>query len=66
MIFMGIFVTRYALGVAIAMDADILHQPFTRSFASAVLGALSGFFVVRMIFYWQEKKEHMNGRADQT
>jgi predicted dienelactone hydrolase len=65
-IFMGIFLTRYVLGVAIAMDADILHQPFIRSFASAVLGALSGFFVVRLIFYWQEKKENINRRAGQT
>lgn len=56
MIFMGIFFTRYALGVAIAMDADILRQPFTPSLVSVVLGALSGFFVARIMIYWQVKK----------
>lgn len=56
MIFMGIFFTRYALGVAIALDADILLQPLISCLASVVLGALSGFFVARIMIYWQVKK----------
>jgi hypothetical protein len=56
MIFMGIFFVRYALGVVIALDADILQQPFIYGSASVVLGALSGFFVARIIIYWQVKK----------
>ncbi|MBK8186376.1 MAG: hypothetical protein IPK77_03555 [Cellvibrio sp.] len=53
---MPIKIIIIALGVAIAMDADILRQPFTPGLASAVLGALSGFFVARMMIYWQAKK----------
>jgi predicted dienelactone hydrolase len=55
-VILGIFITRYALGVATAMDLNIIHHPYFPILASLSLGAWSGFFVAHGIIFWQTRK----------
>jgi len=55
-IIMGIFITRYVLGVATAMQFDIVHQRFFPIWVGLALGAWSGFFLGRGFIFWQVKK----------
>lgn len=55
-VILGIFITRYALGVATAMDLKIIHHPYFPILVSLNLGAWSGFFLARGIIFWQVTK----------
>lgn len=55
-IILGIFITRYALGVATAMEFGIIHERYFPLLVSLVLGAWSGFFLARGIIFWRAKK----------
>ncbi len=56
LVILGIFLTRYALGVATATDARIIHQPYFQETISLVLGGWSGFFLARGIIFWRAKE----------
>lgn len=55
-IILGIFITRYALGVATAMEFSIIHERYFPLLISLVLGAWSGFFLARGIIFWRAKQ----------
>jgi predicted dienelactone hydrolase len=56
-VILAIFITRYALGVATAMDLNIVHAPHFPISVSLILGALSGFFLARGIIFWQMTRQ---------
>jgi predicted dienelactone hydrolase len=51
-VILGIFITRYALGVATAMDFRIIHEDYFPLVVSLILGAWSGFFIARGFIFW--------------
>lgn len=55
-VILGIFFTRYALGVATAMGSNLINQPYFQETMSFVLGGWSGFFVARGIIFWRAKE----------
>ena len=55
-IILGIFLTRYTLGVATAMNFDIVHDIYFPLILSLILGSASGFFLARGIVYLRVKK----------
>ena len=55
-VILGIFFTRYALGVATAMGSNMINQPYFQETMSFVLGGWSGFFVARGIIFWRAKE----------
>lgn len=46
---MAIFVTRYAVGVVLAMAPALRHDEATAAIVSSLYGALSGVFIGRMV-----------------
>jgi len=53
LVILGIFITRYWLGVATAMNFDILQRPYFYETLSFTLGAWSGFFIARGVVYFR-------------
>lgn len=56
LVILGIFITRYALGVATAMHLDIVQAAYFPISVSLILGAWSGFFLARGLVFWQAKQ----------
>jgi predicted dienelactone hydrolase len=54
-VILGIFFTRYALGVATAMQLNIIHQAYFQETISIVLGGWSGFFLARGVVFGRAK-----------
>lgn len=54
-VILGIFFTRYALGVATAMQLSIIHQAHFQETISILLGGWSGFFLARGVIFWRAK-----------
>jgi predicted dienelactone hydrolase len=52
-VILGIFCVRYAMGVAKGMQLEIVHSATAQMTISLVLGALSGFFAARGLFFWR-------------
>lgn len=52
-VILGIFAVRYAIGVAEGMDLEIARSAVSQAAASLALGALSGFFAARGLFFWR-------------
>ena len=46
---MAIFVTRYIVGVTLAMAPQLTSDPATAAIVSSVYGALSGVFIGRLV-----------------
>jgi len=55
-VILGIFLTRYALGVATAMQFDIIRNASFSLIVSLVLGGWSGVFLARGFMFWRAKK----------
>ncbi len=55
-VILGIFITRYALGVVTAMQLSIVHATYFPFVVSLILGAWSGFFLARGLAFWQVKQ----------
>jgi len=53
LVIIGIFCIRYAMGVARAMELEILRDHSTQLVVSFVLGALSGYFLSRGVLIWR-------------
>jgi predicted dienelactone hydrolase len=53
LIILGIFITRFALGVATGMELAIIHHPYFPMIVAFVLGSWSGFFIARSINFWR-------------
>jgi hypothetical protein len=53
LVILGIFCVRYAMGVARGMQLEIVHSPTAQMTISLVLGALSGIFAARGLFFWR-------------
>lgn len=54
-VILGIFVTRYTLGVATAMQWEITHKIYFSLVVSLILGIWSGFFLARCLIFWNAK-----------
>jgi len=54
-VILGIFLTRYALGVATAMQFEITRNPSFLLIVSLILGGWSGFFLARGFMFWRAK-----------
>ena len=52
LIILAIFLTRYALGVASAIQLPVIKTWYFSPAASLVLGASSGFFLARGLLFW--------------
>ncbi len=52
-VIMIIFCTRYALGMSIGMNLNLVHEFYFAPVMSFVLGALSGYFIAQGIKYLQ-------------
>jgi len=52
-LFMGIFVTKYAVGVSIGMQPALARDPSFALTASALYGAFSGIFMARAVKLWR-------------
>lgn len=59
LVILGIFITRYALGVATAMQFNIIHNPYFSPVVSLILGGWSGFFLARGFIFWRVKKDSL-------
>jgi len=52
-LFMGIFLTKYVVGVAIAMHPELRHQSMFAIGVPVVYGAFSGIFIGRSLRLWK-------------
>ncbi len=55
-IILGIFFTRFALGVATGMDLKVIQHPYFPVTTALVLGGWSGFFLARGVIFWRAKE----------
>ena len=62
-VILGIFCVRYAIGVARGMELEVVRSPAAQISISLALGALSGFFAARGLFFW---RVHAASRSAQT
>jgi hypothetical protein len=53
LLMMGIFLTKYVVGVLLAMHPEFAHQPSFAVGISALYGAFSGIFMGRAIRLWR-------------
>ena len=53
LVILGIFFTRYFLGVASAMQSSVMQTWYFPAVVSLVLGAWSGYFSARGIVFWR-------------
>jgi predicted dienelactone hydrolase len=56
LIIMAIFCTRYALGMSIGMNLNIVREYYFAPLVSFTLGALSGYFIAQGINYYRAIK----------
>lgn len=60
LVILGIFFVRYAMAVAFAMEFEIVRDWKVQLAVSLLLGAFSGFFLARGLFFWRVQR---TGRA---
>jgi hypothetical protein len=53
LVILGIFSVRYAMGVARAMELEVVRDHNVQLAVSFILGALSGFFLSRGLLIWR-------------
>ena len=53
LVILGIFFVRYAMGVARAMEFEIVRDRNVQLAVSFLLGAFSGFFLARGLLFWR-------------
>jgi len=53
LVILGIFCVRYAMGVARAMELEVVRDHNVQLAVSLILGALSGFFLSRGLLIWR-------------
>ena len=53
LVIVGIFLVRYTLGVATAMQFPAMRDPNVQLAISLLLGAFSGFFLARGLLFWR-------------
>ena len=53
LVILGIFSVRYAMGVARAMEFDIVRDQNVQLAVSLLLGAFSGYFLARSFLFWR-------------
>jgi hypothetical protein len=63
LVILGIFFVRYAMGVGLAMQLDIVRDHNVQLAVSLVLGAFSGFFLARGLVFWRIYGAHRGQRA---
>jgi hypothetical protein len=57
-VIMGIFATRYALGMASGMQLEIIKSTGFQLAASGILGAWSGYFAANALSYWRAAQKY--------
>lgn len=62
-LFMGIFFTKYAVGVSIGMQPSLAHNSSFALAVSALYGAFSGIFLARAAKLWRVAFVPANGSA---
>ena len=62
LVILGIFSIRYAMGVARAMDLEIVRDRNIQLAASFLLGAFSGFFLARGLMFWRASSTRSSER----
>jgi hypothetical protein len=60
---MGIFITKYAAGVALAMQPDLASNPLFGQSVSALYGGFSGVFVARAAQLWRLASAKTSGAS---
>jgi nucleotide-binding universal stress UspA family protein len=63
LVILGIFFVRYAMGVGLAMQLEIVRDHNVQLAVSLVLGAFSGFFLARGLVFWRIYGAHRGQRA---
>ncbi len=53
LIILGMFCTRFTLGVAMGMQLKIIHHSYFSMIVAIALGSWSGFFIARCIIFWR-------------
>lgn len=59
-LFMGIFITKYAVGISIGMQASLAHDVNFALAASSLYGAFSGIFLARAARLWRMALQQTN------
>ena len=62
MLMMGIFSTKYVVGVRLAMHPELAHQPGFVWLVSLLYGAFSGIFAARALRLWKLATGHDRAR----
>ncbi len=65
-LFMGIFFTKYVVGVSIAMQPSLAHSSSFALTVSTLYGAFSGIFLARSAKLWRVALVQANGSAQQA
>ena len=59
-LFMGIFITKYAVGVSIGIQASLAHDGTFALTVSTLYGAFSGIFLARAARLWRLALQQAN------
>lgn len=60
---MGIFITKYAAGVALVMQPDLARDLLFSQIVNALYGGFSGVFAGRALRLWRLTASHANGNT---